>query len=109
MTTDTASTFEAARYDAAGRLRHGEGRRDQVYEQAGIGPEDVDVVELHDCFAHNELITYEALGLCPEGGAARFIDDGDNTYGGRSSPIPPAGCCRRAIRSARPGSRNASS
>ena len=35
----------------------------QVYEQAGIGPEDVDVVELHDCFAHNELITYEGLGF----------------------------------------------
>ena len=41
----------------------------KVYEAAGIGPEDLDVVELHDCFAHNELITYEALGLCPEGGA----------------------------------------
>jgi sterol carrier protein 2 len=36
-------------------------------------PEDLDVVELHDCFAHNELITYEALGLCPEGGADKFI------------------------------------
>ena len=46
-------------------LRHGERRREQVYEAAGIGPEDIDVVELHDCFAHNELITYEALGLCP--------------------------------------------
>ena len=56
----------------------------KVYEAAGIGPEDLDVVELHDCFAHNELITYEALGLCPEGGAERFIDDGDNTYGGKS-------------------------
>jgi acetyl-CoA acetyltransferase len=40
----------------------------QVYESAGIGPEDVDVVELHDCFAHNELISYEALGLCPARG-----------------------------------------
>ncbi|CAH2784061.1 MAG: Acetyl-CoA acetyltransferase [uncultured Paraburkholderia sp.] len=55
----------------------------QVYEAAGMGPEDVDVIELYDCFAHNALITYEALGLCPEGGAAKFIDDGDNTYGGR--------------------------
>jgi sterol carrier protein 2 len=55
----------------------------QVYEAAGVGPEDVRVVELHDCFAHNEVITYESLGLCPEGGASRFIADGDNSYGGR--------------------------
>ncbi|WP_390904071.1 thiolase C-terminal domain-containing protein [Shewanella phaeophyticola] len=41
------------------------------------------MIELHDCFTPNEVITYEALGLCPEGGAAQFIADGDNTYGGR--------------------------
>lgn len=64
---------------------------EQVYEQAAIGPEDVDVVELHDCFAHNELITYEGLGLCPEGEAAKFIDDGDNTYGGRYVVNPSGG------------------
>jgi acetyl-CoA acetyltransferase len=64
---------------------------DQVYAQAGIGPEDVQVVELHDCFAHNELITYEALGLCPAGGAEKFIDDGDNTYGGTYVTNPSGG------------------
>jgi sterol carrier protein 2 len=53
-----------------------------VYEAAGVGPQDLDVVELHDCFAQNELISYEALGLCAEGEAAAFIDAGDNTYGG---------------------------
>ncbi|WP_433695142.1 lipid-transfer protein [Paraburkholderia phenoliruptrix] len=63
----------------------------QVYETAGIGAEDVNLVELHDCFAHNELITYEALGLCPEGGAEKFIDDGDNTYGGRYVVNPSGG------------------
>ncbi|CAD6525904.1 3-ketoacyl-CoA thiolase [Paraburkholderia hiiakae] len=63
----------------------------QVYEKAGVGAEDVDVVELHDCFAHNELIMYEALGLCPEGEAAKFIDDGDNTYGGRYVVNPSGG------------------
>ena len=63
----------------------------QVYEAAGVGPEDLDVVELHDCFAQNELITYEALGLCPEGGAERFIDDGDNTYGGKVVTNPSGG------------------
>ena len=60
-------------------------------ERAGIGPDDLDVVELHDCFAHNELITYEGLGLCKEGEAARFIDDGDNTYGGRIVTNPSGG------------------
>ncbi|WP_260581943.1 lipid-transfer protein [Sphingopyxis sp. PET50] len=63
----------------------------QVYEKAGIGPEDIRVVELHDCFAHNEVITYESLGLCPEGGAQKFIADGDNTYGGRVVTNPSGG------------------
>jgi len=62
-----------------------------AYEQSGIGPEDVDVVELHDCFSPNEVISYEALGLCPEGGAAKFIEDGDNTYGGRVVTNPSGG------------------
>ena len=91
MTTDTASTFGAGDmmqvvgYDMARAAAH------RVYETAGIGPEDLDVVELHDCFAQNELITYEALGLCPEGGAARFIDDGDNSYGGKIVTNPSGG------------------
>ena len=63
----------------------------QVYEQAGIGPEAVDVVELHDCFTPNEVVTYEGLGLCPEGGATKFIDDGDNTYGGKFVVNPSGG------------------
>lgn len=62
-----------------------------VYEKAGIGPQDIRVVELHDCFAHNEVITYESLGLCPEGGAQKFIADGDNTYGGRVVTNPSGG------------------
>jgi acetyl-CoA acetyltransferase len=63
----------------------------QVYEAAGIGPEDVQVVELHDCFSANELITYEGLGLTPEGTAEKFILDGDNTYGGRVVTNPSGG------------------
>lgn len=63
----------------------------QVYEEAGISPTDVDVVELHDCFAQNELITYEGLGLCLEGGAEKFGCDGDNTYGGKFVTNPPEG------------------
>lgn len=63
----------------------------KVYELSGVGVDEVDVVELHDCFAHNELITYEALELCPEGGAVKFIEDGDNTYGGRYVVNPSGG------------------
>ncbi|MEZ5450192.1 MAG: lipid-transfer protein [Thiolinea sp.] len=91
MTTDTPSTFasqdmmQVVGYDMA------RAAAEAVYEQAGIGPDDVDVVELHDCFAHNELITYEALGLCPEGGAQQFIADGDNTYGGKVVTNPSGG------------------
>ena len=91
MTTDTRLDLQRRRHDAGGRLRHDAGAANKVYEAAGVGPEDLDVVELHDCFAHNELITYEALGLCPEGGAERFIDDGDNTYGGKVVTNPSGG------------------
>src|SRR5690606_39501862 len=63
----------------------------QVFELAGVGPGNFQVVELHDCFAQNELLAYEALDLCPEGGAAQFIADGDNTYGGRVVTNPSGG------------------
>lgn len=56
---------------------------DQVYEVVGIGFEDVDVVELYDCFVYNELIIYEVLGLCGCGDVVKFVDDGDNIYGGK--------------------------
>jgi acetyl-CoA acetyltransferase len=91
MTTDRPSTFESGDmmklvgYDMAKEAAN------KVYEEAGIGASDLDVVELHDCFAQNELITYEALGLCPEGGAEKFIDDGDNTYGGKVVTNPSGG------------------
>lgn len=90
MTTDTASTFEGdmrrvVGYDMALAAAHG------AYEQAGIAPEDVPVVELHDCFATNELITYEALGLTPEGTGEKFVLDGENTYGGRVVTNPSGG------------------
>ncbi len=64
---------------------------EQVYEKAGIGPEDVDVVELHDCFTPNEVITYERLGLCGEGEAEKLINSGDNTYGGKYVINPSGG------------------
>ena len=91
MTTDTESTFathdmmRVVGYDMARAAAR------QVYDDAGVGPADVDVVELHDCFAQNELITYEALGLCGEGEAERFVEAGDNTYGGRVVTNPSGG------------------
>ncbi|SFL30394.1 lipid-transfer protein [Shimia haliotis] len=91
MTTDYASTFEArdmmqvVGYDMTAAAAK------QVQEQSGIDIADVDVVELHDCFAHNELITYEGLGLTPEGTAQKFIADGDNTYGGKFVTNPSGG------------------
>jgi acetyl-CoA acetyltransferase len=55
----------------------------KAYERAGIGPDDVDLVELHDCFATAELLHYENLGLCKDGEAGRMIDEGQTTHGGR--------------------------
>uniref|UniRef100_A0A665VK68 Sterol carrier protein 2 n=1 Tax=Echeneis naucrates TaxID=173247 RepID=A0A665VK68_ECHNA len=91
MVTDLTSTFEEnscikmVGYDMS-RLA-----AKKCYEAAGLKPSDVDVVELHDCFSANELITYEALGLCPEGKAGELIDRGDNTYGGKFVVNPSGG------------------
>jgi len=63
----------------------------QLYEQTGVGPEDVQVIELHDCFTSNEVITYEALGLCGEAEAERMVNGGDNTYGGKYVVNPSGG------------------
>ena len=62
-----------------------------VYEAAGIGPENIKVLELHDCFTSNEVCTYEALGLCAEGGAEEMINLGDNSYGGKYVVNPSGG------------------
>ncbi|TDC88531.1 lipid-transfer protein [Actinomadura sp. 7K507] len=90
MVTDTPGAFEGdmrrlVGYDMAVNASTA------VYEESGIGPEDVRVVELHDCFTTNEFLTYEALGLTPEGTADKFVLDGDNTYGGRVVTNPSGG------------------
>jgi acetyl-CoA acetyltransferase len=54
-----------------------------AYEQAGLGPEDVNLVELHDCFATAEIVHYENLGLCADGEGGRLIDTGETALGGR--------------------------
>jgi acetyl-CoA acyltransferase len=62
-----------------------------VYEQAGLGPADFQVIELHDCFSANELLLYEALGLCGEGEGHTLIDAGATTYGGQWVVNPSGG------------------
>ncbi len=91
MTTDGPDSFDSG--SAMALVGAGMARRaaQQVYEAAGVDPLDIRVCELHDCFAHNELVSYEALGLCPEGGAAKFVDDGDNSYGGQCVTNPSGG------------------
>src|SRR5580704_3058619 len=91
MTTDFADTFEGQSMMKVIGYDMTKSAADQVYEAAGVGPDDIDVVELHDCFTPNELISYEALGLCPEGGAEQYIWDGDNTYGGKHVTNPSGG------------------
>lgn len=90
MTTDTPATFG----DSAMKLVGTDMTRraaQQVFAASGLGVEDVDVIELHDCFSTNELITYEALGLCDEGKGGELIESGDVTYGGKWVVNPSGG------------------
>jgi sterol carrier protein 2 len=91
MTTDYASSFEGGSMIHMVGFDMAKHAATQVYEKAGVGPEDVQVVELHDCFTANELLTYEALGLCSEGEAEKLVVDGDNTYGGKWVTNPSGG------------------
>jgi len=91
MRTDFASSFgEDSMIKMVGYDMAAAAARD-AYEKAGLGPDDLDVVELHDCFTANEILTYEALGLCKEGEAEKFIWDADNTYGGKVVTNPSGG------------------
>ena len=90
MTTDFPSSYEGSMIKMVGADMT-QAAAQKVYEQSGMGPENVDVVELHDCFSCNELITYEALGLCPEGKAGEFVDSGAQTYGGQVVVNPSGG------------------
>jgi acetyl-CoA acyltransferase len=91
MTTDFESTFSTRRAtDVIGYDMNVRASR-AVYEQSGLGPEDFQVIELHDCFSANELLLYEALGLAEEGEGPQLIDDGDTTYGGKWVVNPSGG------------------
>ena len=91
MGTDTPVTFEAKDMREVVGFSMARQTAQEVYEASGVEPSDLDVIELHDCFAQNELLTYEALGLCPEGEAQKFVEDGNNTYGGDFVTNPSGG------------------
>ncbi|MER5543132.1 lipid-transfer protein [Streptomyces sp. NPDC002589] len=91
MTTDTEESFASGScIDVVGQPMSREAAR-QAYERAGLGIEDVDVIELHDCFSVNELLTYEALGMCAVGESGKLVESGATTYGGRWVVNPSGG------------------
>ncbi|MDT8910158.1 lipid-transfer protein [Amycolatopsis sp. PS_44_ISF1] len=90
MTTDFRSTFDGSAKNIVGYDMSRQAAL-EVYGQSGLGPEDFQVIELHDCFSANELLTYEALGLCAEGEGGKLVDDNETTYGGRWVVNPSGG------------------
>lgn len=82
MRTDFPSSFAGSMIKMVGADMTRAAAED-AYKQAGVSPEQIKVCELHDCFAANELITYEGLKLCKDGEAHKYIDRGDNDYGGK--------------------------
>lgn len=91
LVTDLRSTFEDRSMITLVGADMSRTAARQVYERAAITPDDVDVIELHDCFAPNELLTYEALALAAEGEAHHLLDKDDTTYGGRWVVNPSGG------------------
>ncbi|EAR96995.1 amine-terminal domain thiolase (macronuclear) [Tetrahymena thermophila SB210] len=91
LTTDKNNTFDDKSFRKLAGYDMSKRAAEKVYTEAKVCPRSIGVVELHDCFSANELVTYEALGLCDEGKAGEFIDKGDNTYGGRVVVNPSGG------------------
>ncbi len=92
MVTDLRSSFDetADCITIVGADMSREAAR-QAYEEAQVGPQDIQVIELHDCFSANELITYEALGLAAEGEGHKLIEREATTYGGDGPVVNPSG------------------
>jgi sterol carrier protein 2 len=90
MATDLQSSFEDSCIKMVG-FDMTRKAAEEAYRQAGISPKDVQVIELHDCFSANELVTYEALRLCPEGKAGELVESGNVTYGGQWVVNPSGG------------------
>ena len=90
MVTDTPDTFDGTDKAIVGWHMNRK-IAEAVYEESGLGPENVQVVELHDCFAPAEILLYEALGLCPEGKGGDLLLSGATTYGGQWVVNPSGG------------------
>ena len=91
MVTDTPSTFSEKSCIKLIGYDMTKIAAEKLFTQTPYKPSDVNVIELHDCFSTNELITYEALGLCPPGQGGKLVDAGDNTYGGKYVINPSGG------------------
>ena len=91
MATDTEESFASgSAIDVVGKPVSRAAAR-AVYQQSGLGIEDVDVIELHDCFSVNELLSYEALGMCADGESGKLVAEGATGYGGRWVVNPSGG------------------
>uniref|UniRef100_A0AC11D7S2 Sterol carrier protein 2 n=1 Tax=Ovis aries TaxID=9940 RepID=A0AC11D7S2_SHEEP len=91
MVTDMPSSFEDKSVIKMVGFDMSKEAARRCYEKSGLRPSDIDVIELHDCFSTNELLTYEALELCPEGQGGKLVERGDNTYGGKWVVNPSGG------------------
>jgi len=91
MATDMPSTFEEKSCIKMVGVDMTKKAATDAYNQAQVTPQDVDVIELHDCFSCNELLTYEALGLCKEGEGGKLIENNEVTYGGKWVVNPSGG------------------
>jgi acetyl-CoA acetyltransferase len=92
MVTDLSSTFdENANCITIVGSDMSKQAADEAYAEAGVSADDVDVVELHDCFSANELITYEALGFAEEGEGHKLVEAEATTYGGDGPVVNPSG------------------
>lgn len=91
MSTDLTSSYESGSSIILAGYDMSKNAARKAFTEANLKPDDVDVVELHDCFSANEMITYEALGLCEEGKGHFLVERGDNTYGGKYVINPSGG------------------
>lgn len=91
MASDATDSFEPPSAIRAVGSEVSRAAAQQVYDASGIGPDDIQVIELHDCFSVNEILTYEALGMAPEGKGHLLVENGETTYGGKWVVNPSGG------------------
>ncbi|HMA45888.1 MAG TPA: lipid-transfer protein, partial [Frankiaceae bacterium] len=95
VVTDLPSTFEPRSAIALVGTEMAREAARRAYEHSGLGPEDIQVIELHDRFSTGEILAYEALGLCPEGQGGKLVEEGATTYGGQWVVNPSGGLIAR--------------